>query len=55
VTFALWLVPVCRNTGSLLVGLAAQDAETEREQRAWVQALEPLRTNDTGLCAVLDP
>lgn len=53
--FQLLVIPVCRNSGGLLVAFASADDQSEAEQRRWLSTLEPLEDNDRGVCAALDP
>ncbi len=53
--FQLLVIPMCRNTGSLLVALARQDATAAQEQSRWLQSLRALPDNERELCRVLDP
>ena len=55
VTFTLWVIPVCNNSGSILVAAAAADAETQAQHERWLGTLRPLPDAKTGLCAALDP
>lgn len=54
-SFQLLVIPVCNNTGSLLVALASENADMEREQHAWLSTLARLPQKRGGLCDVLDP
>lgn len=53
-TFQLLVIPMCRNTGSLLVAFASENADIERAQHAWLASLARL-PQKRGLCDVLDP
>lgn len=55
VTFRLWVIPICRNTGAVLVAEAAPDDKTRGEHEKWLGTLRRLPDRDAGLCAVLDP
>ena len=53
--FKLLVLPVCNNTGSLLVAFAGEDDTTTREHFAWLKTLKLLPDNSRGLCRALDP
>jgi hypothetical protein len=55
VTFRLWVIPVCDNSGAVLVAEVAGDAETRARHERWLDTVQPLPDTKTGLCAVLDP
>lgn len=54
-TFQLLVIPMCNNTGSLLVALAFENADIERQQHRWLSTLARLPEKPGGLCDVLDP
>ena len=53
--FELVVIPICDNTGSLLIALAGEDEASAREHLAWLQSLKLLPGNARGLCRALDP
>jgi len=53
--FQLLVIPMCNNTGNLLVAMASENAETERAQRGWVGTLGLLPKRPGALCDRLDP
>ena len=53
--FQLLIIPVCRNTGGLLVAFASEEDRFEADQRRWLDTLEPLLGNERGICRALDP
>lgn len=53
--FQLLVIPMCGNTGSLLVALASETAEMERQQHRWLSTLKHLPQKPGGLCDVLNP
>lgn len=54
-TFQLLVIPMCNNTGSLLVALASENADVEQQQHRWLGSLVRLPEKAGGLCDVLDP
>ncbi|HEU5076731.1 MAG TPA: hypothetical protein VFU02_21220, partial [Polyangiaceae bacterium] len=55
VIFKLLVIPMCNNTGALLVALASDDVASERTQQRWLSTLARLPQKNAGLCDVLDP
>lgn len=53
--FQLLVIPMCGNSGGLLVAFASADDRIEADQRRWLDTLEPLSDNDRGVCRALDP
>jgi hypothetical protein len=55
VSFKLWVIPVCNNSGAIVVAAAAGDSETRGQHEQWLGGLRRLPGTNKGLCAVLDP
>lgn len=53
--FQLLVIPMCNNTGNLLVAMASEHAETDRTQRAWLTTLALLPRRPGDVCDQLDP
>ncbi|HEY6723973.1 MAG TPA: hypothetical protein VI197_08070 [Polyangiaceae bacterium] len=54
-TFQLLVIPMCANTGSLLVALASENDDQERQQHQWLATLARLPERPGALCDVLNP
>jgi len=53
--FQLLVIPMCNNTGNLLVAMASEDAATEQAQRRWLTTLGLLPRRPGDLCDSLNP